>query len=415
MPLHNLSGEVVGVLGIYQDITVRKQLEVELKNSQKRLREVLDSAIAGITRVHLYPDRSIQYDYISPHGAAMLGYTVEELWSLPDCCLSTIEPDDWTTAILPVIEAILQNRGTCTHQMEYRLRRKDGSIFWVLASCYAQWSGVDGYWTMTNVETDISDRKKAESQLQNLILGSAAVGADFFPALVRHIAEALEVSHVFAVECIGTKIHELAVWSNGKLQVRNTTASSFINTPCQQTLQAGIYHCEHSVQQLFPDCSVLQEMGAESYLGIALRDTHGDTIGVLHIVHDNPLKDPQRAQQILQIFAARAVAELERQRINNALEQLNQALEIKVAERTAELQERKQFLQTVLDTFPLHIFWKDQNSVYLGGNKNFLARTGLASVDDMKGRQTMICPGRQLKPTFIGPMIVKSSRVMPPN
>lgn len=145
MPLHNLSGEVVGVLGIYQDITVRKQLEVELKNSQKQLREVLDSAIAGITRVHLYPDRSIQYDYISPHGAAMLGYTVEELWSLPDCCLSTIEPDDWTTAILPVIEAILQNRGTCTHQMEYRLRRKDGSIFWVLASCYAQWSGVDGY------------------------------------------------------------------------------------------------------------------------------------------------------------------------------------------------------------------------------------------------------------------------------
>jgi PAS domain S-box-containing protein len=43
-------------------------------------------------------------------------------------------------------------------------------------------------------------------------------------------------------------------------------------------------------------------------------------------------------------------------------------------------------LQTVLDTFPLSIFWKDRNSVYLGCNYHFLKDTGLISVADIIGK-----------------------------
>ena len=101
--------------------------------------------------------------------------------------------------------------------------------------------------------------------------------------------------------------------------------------------------------------------------------------------------------QILQIFAARAAAELERQRANTALETLNQVLESKVVERTAELQEREQFLQTVLDTFPLAVFWKDRNFVYQGSNRNFLANAGLSGLDDLLGKTDYDLPWRRLE------------------
>ena len=397
LPLHNLAGEVVGVLGTYQDITTRKQLELDLQNSQKKLSEVLDTAIAGITRFRFYPDTSMQYDYISPHCEQNFGYIADELF--PDAGLwqSRIHPDDWLIDVLPTLQAILSTRGTSTYQMEYRFNRKDGSICWILANCFVQWHEVGGYWYVTVVNTDISDRKKAEAHLQNLILGTAAVGQDFFPALVRHIAEALEVSYVFAIECIDNEICNLAVWANGGL--KSYDIYPLANTPCEQTVQEGLYHCEHSVQQQFPDCLALQEMGAESYLGITLRDTHGDIIGILSILDQQLLKDAQRAMQILQIFAARAAAELERQRANSALEQLNQALEVKVAERTAELQEREQFLQTVLDTFPLNVFWKDRNSVYLGCNRNFLENAGVASLTDIQGKTDDDLPWSQAEAT----------------
>ena len=232
---------------------------------------------------------------------------------------------------------------------------------------------------------DITTRKQAESQLQNLIAGTAATtGQDFFPVLVQHIAEALNVSYVFVTECCNNRLQSLAVWANGELQPNESYPLD--KTPCERSVQEGIFHCERAVQQHFPDYQSLREMGAESYLGIALRDIKGHITGILCIFHHRPLQDAQRAMQILQVFAARAAAELERQKANNALEQLNQALEAKVAERTAELQEREQFLHTVLDTFPLTIFWKDRNSVYLGGNRNFLADTGLQSLSDIPGK-----------------------------
>lgn len=58
------------------------------------------------------------------------------------------------------------------------------------------------------------------------------------------------------------------------------------------------------------------------------------------------------------------------------------------ARKQAELalREHEQFLQTVLDTFPLSVFWKDVNSVYLGCNQNFLHDAGLQSVEQIIGK-----------------------------
>ncbi|MEO1297676.1 MAG: PAS domain-containing protein, partial [Cyanobacteria bacterium J06636_16] len=141
-------------------------LELKLQKSQKTLSEVLDNAIAGIIRLRFYPDTSIQYDYISPHCEQNFGYTVAEL--MPDANLwrSCIDPDDWNTIIMPTMQSILQRREPSTHVIEYRFRRKDDSICWILANILAQWNELGQYWDVTVVDTDISDRQRTEEALR---------------------------------------------------------------------------------------------------------------------------------------------------------------------------------------------------------------------------------------------------------
>ncbi len=55
-------------------------------------------------------------------------------------------------------------------------------------------------------------------------------------------------------------------------------------------------------------------------------------------------------------------------------------------EREAQLQESQQFLQTVIETFPLAVFWKDRESRYLGCNYNFAQDANLNSPSEIVGK-----------------------------
>ena len=198
---------------------------------------------------------------------------------------------------------------------------------------------------------DISDRKRAERQLRNLIEATAATtGHDFFPALVSHIGKALNVSYAVVAEQVDGTMRTLAFWANGALQA--DFSYQLAKTPCERTFREGRFFCEGSVQQHFPDHLDLAQLGAESYLGIALRNNQGQAIGNLCILDKQPIQDPQWAEQILQVFAARAAAELERQRASTLLKNLNQALEARVAERTTALRASEAQIRTMIQAIP---------------------------------------------------------------
>ena len=185
--------------------------------------------------------------------------------------------------------------------------------------------------------TDINDRKQSETALQNLIAGtSASTGSDFFPVLVRHIAETLEVSYALVTEVVGDTLQSLAFWAKGSLQPTFSYVPA--KNPCEQALREGQFYCESFLQIRFPEDLDLVTMGVDSYLGISLKDSTGKAIGNLCILHEQKIQHPKRAEEILRVFAARSAAELERQKANASLRELNQALEAKVEERTAELQ-----------------------------------------------------------------------------
>jgi PAS domain S-box-containing protein len=81
----------------------------------------------------------------------------------------------------------------------------------------------------------------------------------------------------------------------------------------------------------------------------------------------------------------------DRKLAEQTLQQLNQSLETKVAERTQELGQVNQLLQTVLDAFPLSIFWRDRQSILLGCNQLFAANCGMHSPLEAVGKSNFEC------------------------
>ncbi|MEM6501584.1 MAG: PAS domain S-box protein [Cyanobacteria bacterium P01_C01_bin.89] len=369
---------------LQQELRERHLAEVSLRESEQRYATLAAAVPVGIFRSDTQGqctyvnDRWCQITELKPQQAC------GEQWQ------QVIHPEDHDRVLEDWFTAALAGQPL---QLEFRYLTASGRTTWVYWQSVPEHNETGTVIGFVGTITDISDRKQAETALQNLITGTAATtGQDFFPALVTHMAATLNVSYavVTALED-NNRLQTLAFWGNGQLQPPFSYPAP--KTPCERTLEEGRFFCSRLLAEQFPqgpDGELdLVGMEAQSYLGVALHDSHGEKIGNLCVLDTNPIVDPERAEQLLTVFAARASAELERQRASTLLQGLNQELEAKVADRTATLREREEFLQTVLDTFPLSVFWKDRDCVIRGCNQEFIRVLGVKSSDDILGKSTL--------------------------
>jgi len=190
------------------------------------------------------------------------------------------------------------------------------------------------------LEREVAERRKAEEALQNIVSGTAAVtGEAFFPMLAQHLAQGLEVDYVLISEMVeagsDARLQPLAFWASDALAM--PTSVPLTGTPCEQAIgEGGVCYSEQVCAQ-FPEAAWLAELQVSSYLGVPLLEEDGKAIGSLCILHRQVLAADARTRDIVQVFAARAAAELQRQRAAAALACVNEELEARVQARTAEL------------------------------------------------------------------------------
>jgi len=153
-----------------------------------------------------------------------------------------------------------------------------------------------------------------------IVEGTAAVtGVDFFASLVRSVASALEVRYAFVAECdpAKTRASSLAFWNGNGFG--NNFEYDVRHTPCEKVVEGETCYYARDLQQLFPLSEGLAQLGSVSYLGIPLVGASGDVIGHFVVMDDKPMGESLRGLSILKTFAARASAELDRQRAEDEL------------------------------------------------------------------------------------------------
>jgi formate hydrogenlyase transcriptional activator len=189
---------------------------------------------------------------------------------------------------------------------------------------------------------DVTERHLAEETFRSIVVGTAsATGNDFFPSLVRHMATALRVRYAFITDCDNEKrAKALAFWKGEAFG--ESFEFDIAETPCMKVLQGEVCHYKENLQELFPLDRGLADLGADSYLGVPMLDRSGRVMGHIAILDDKPMDRDPRAIDLIKIFAARAAAELKRQRaeteLQAALEQVR-TLQKKLEAENVYLQE----------------------------------------------------------------------------
>lgn len=182
---------------------------------------------------------------------------------------------------------------------------------------------LENAWLYDEMKEEAVHRTQAEETLRSIVEGTAAVtGSDFFASLVRHLAQALKVRYAFVTECrerAKTRARTLAFWMGDRLA--DNVTYEIAQTPCRKVLEGETCYYPVGVQQLFPNDHDLVDMRAVGYLGIPLCAASGSVIGHLAVIDDKPMPKTTAGLSLLNIFAARAGAELERQHVEDDLHQ----------------------------------------------------------------------------------------------
>ena len=163
------------------------------------------------------------------------------------------------------------------------------------------------------MHTDISERKQAQAVDAFLAqAGSSPDAEPFFDALARFLAQSLQMDYICIDRLEGDKLNAttLAVWHNGQFEDNLTYA--LCDTPCGDVVGQKVCCFPASVRQFFPNDTALQELHAESYIGVTLWSHTGQPIGLIAVIGRRELSNRDLAESTLARVVVRASGELER-------------------------------------------------------------------------------------------------------
>ncbi|WP_020600217.1 sensor histidine kinase [Spirosoma panaciterrae] len=169
------------------------------------------------------------------------------------------------------------------------------------------------------------------------------VGDEFFHSLVRYIAEQTRLDFVFLGELIEPVPNQFAIRTIALTAYGQTVGNiqyDLPDGPCEQVIQGQLSKYPSQCRRLFPKNQTLVQFNVEGYIGYPLYDTKGNAFGILTVMHQSTIDQPEYIASLLKIVAKRAEFELERTKYEADLKAVNEELLAKNQEltnRNAEL------------------------------------------------------------------------------
>jgi signal transduction histidine kinase/uncharacterized protein YhfF len=151
---------------------------------------------------------------------------------------------------------------------------------------------------------------------------SGVVGAAFLRRLVAELAGALDVEVAFVAELCEERpgwARTIASACADGIELGEGYEFALDGTPCEDAYSRPLLLVARHARLRYPQDGFLRRHRMNSYLALALRAADGHEIGHIGVIARGELHPAPDEVQALQIFAARAAAEVERRRHEVAL------------------------------------------------------------------------------------------------
>ncbi len=181
-------------IGFFQDITLLKQAEKALRESEARFRDVLENSSGASYKRNLTTNH---YDYLSPVFTKISGYTPDEFINLPlETVLELIHPDDRENGERVIAQSISGAHGS-SYSWDYRFKHKDRHYRWLHDQFTLIRDSQGQALAWIGSVSDITERKQRENELQAIasisaVMRTVSTRAEMLPVIVAQLVSLLQ-------------------------------------------------------------------------------------------------------------------------------------------------------------------------------------------------------------------------------
>lgn len=326
------------VMTMLLDVSAETKARRALEKSEERFAKAFNFSPLGMTITRMSDGMFLE---VNPANERVLGFTREDFMERTSVAagvwITEKERNDYIAAL---------RRDGRLMGYETRMRSKQGDP--VDVKVWSERIELDGEPCNLAFTINVSEEKRQQAVWRNVAKGvSGETGKAFFRSLVEQLATTLGAMGVVVANIgEGGRMDALA-------GLCNCTALPPSRLPPQHPLLLSVLQHEGLLTTTTEAAAVRELCGSEalgdrvSFAGVALRDEHGQAIGLLGAFWPERFEHVANLSSLMTIFASRCNAELLHLRHGLELVRLNATLEQRVSERTAQLQ----MLNRELDTF----------------------------------------------------------------
>jgi PAS domain S-box-containing protein len=221
--LDNQAGEAMRFIGVLFDISLRKQTEIALVESQQFVQKIANTMPGMLYVYDLIEQRNI---YSNRHSLELVGYTPEQLEELgTDITPTIVHPDNVPRAMAYQAQFNTALPGEVL-EIEYRVLQANDEWCWLLSrSTVFNTTPAGDVQQILGVSIDITDRKRAEEELRQsqalvqrqlmeieAIYQTAPIGLTIFDRQLRYVRinqRLAEMNGIAAEDHIGRTLREI--------------------------------------------------------------------------------------------------------------------------------------------------------------------------------------------------------------
>ncbi len=158
-PVRDATGQVILLRGTVQDVTARKEAEMDLRTSRQRFQDIVDASADWVWEV----DPQGRYTYVSESVVNVLGYTPEEL--LGRSPLELMPPAE-AERVAAVFDDIVARR-VSFRDLENINRHRDGSLLHIHTTGMPILNATGELLGYRGLDRDVTDKRQAEIALRD--------------------------------------------------------------------------------------------------------------------------------------------------------------------------------------------------------------------------------------------------------